>query len=338
MSKLRRRFPFAHAITLATCAALVLAACTPSATESGSSSPTESGAPAAADVTVGLTYVPDIQFAPFYVAEANGYYDEAGLDVTLRHHGANEGLFTAIEQGEEDVVVASGDEVLTQRAAGGDLSQITTLYERSPVALLVPEDSAVTTPADLAGLTIGVPGEFGATYLGLLTLLDGAGLSPADVTIQTIGYTQTTALLTGEVDAVMGYVNGDAVRLAAADLPVRALEPGALVSVGVALPDTTTLTPAQQAAFVTATLRGVEATIADPEAAVELAADFIPGMTSQARTDALAVLEATVPLLSVTGRTDEAEWDAMAQAMLVAGMITEIPPNGFSNAAVDAQS
>lgn len=327
-----------RALALGAAAALVLAACSPSGTDGGSGATSDAGeAPAATAVTVGLTYVPDIQFAPFYVAEANGYYDEAGLDVTLRHHGANEGLFTAIEQGEEDVVVASGDEVLTQRAAGGELVQIATLYDRSPVALLVPEDSAVEAPADLAGLTIGVPGEFGATYLGLLTLLDGAGLTPADVTIQSIGYTQTTALLTGEVDAVMGYVNGDAVRLAAADLPVRALEPGSLVSVGVALPDTSGLTPEQQAAFVTATLRGVEATIADPDAAVEIAGEFIPGMTIQARTDALAVLEATVPLLSTTGATDSAEWDAMAQAMLAAGMLTEVPEGGFSNAAVEQQ-
>lgn len=325
-------------LAAAAATAVLLAACsspTPAGDGGGDSTTAGSEAPATTAVTVGLTYVPDIQFAPFYVAEANGYYDEAGLDVTLRHHGANEGLFTAIEQGEEDVVVASGDEVLAQRAAGGDLVQIATLYERSPVALLVPEDSDVTDPADLAGLTIGVPGEFGATYLGLLTLLDGAGLAPSDVTIQSIGFTQTSALLTEEVDAVMGYVNGDAVRLEAAGLPVRGLEPEALVSVGVALPEDAELTPEQRAAFVDATLRGVSATVSDPEAAVEIAAEQIPGMTASARTDALAVLEATVPLLSAEGETDPAEWDAMAQAMLAAGMIEEIPEGGFDNSAVD---
>ncbi|TGO04686.1 ABC transporter substrate-binding protein [Serinibacter arcticus] len=326
------------ALTAAT-ALLAVAACTPAqdgtdpgGTSDGGTSDGDSSGAGTTPVTLGLTYVPDIQFAPFYVAEANGYYDEAGFDVELRHHGVNEGLFTAIEQGAEDLVVASGDEVLTERATGGDLAQIATLYQRSPVALLVPEDSAVETPDDLAGLTIGVPGEYGATWLGLLTLLDGAGLSTADVTVQSIGFTQTTALLNGDVDAVMGYVNGDAVRLAAAGMPVRALEPGALVSVGVALPDTSSLTPEQQEAFVTATLRGVEDTIADPEAAVEIAADVIPGMTSAARTDALAVLEATVPLLSSTGTTDPAQWDAMAEAMLAAGMIEAVPDGGYRNA------
>ncbi|GMA31283.1 ABC transporter substrate-binding protein [Litorihabitans aurantiacus] len=197
---------------LAVAAVLVLTACTG---EGDGDTPTDGAAP----VTLGLTYVPDIQFAPFYVAEANGYYDEAGLDVELRHHGANEGLFTAVEQGQEDVVVASGDEVLAQRAGGGDLAQIATLYGRSPVALLVPEDSDVTGPADLAGLRIGVAGEFGSTWLGLLEILDAGGLTTDDAVVTSIGFTQTTALLSGEVDAVMGYVNGDAVRLAAAGSP-----------------------------------------------------------------------------------------------------------------------
>lgn len=328
-----RRSRAAVAMTAAT-ALLTVAACTPAqegTDPSGTTGTSDGGTADATAVTLGLTYVPDIQFAPFYVAEANGYYDEAGFDVELRHHGSNEGLFTAIEQGQEDLVVASGDEVLTERASGGDLAQIATLYQRSPVALLVPEDSAVETPQDLTGLTIGVPGEYGATWLGLLTLLDDAGLSTTDVTVQSIGFTQTTALLNGDVDAVMGYVNGDAVRLAAAGMPVRALEPGALVSVGVAAPDTSELTPEQQAAFVAATLRGVEDTIADPEAAVEIAADVIPGMTSAARTDALAVLEATVPLLSTTGTTDAAQWDAMGQAMLAAGMIDAVPDGGYRN-------
>ena len=316
---------------LATAAlALTLAACsTPQ--EGGSSSSSGTAATELTEVTLGLTYVPDIQFAPFYVAAERGYYAEAGLDVTLRHHGANEGLFTAIDQGEEDLVVASGDEVLAQRAAGGDLAQIATLYETSPVALIAPADGGIADPADLTGLTIGVPGEYGSTYLGLLVLLDEAGLTPADVTIQSIGYTQTTALLTDQVDAVMGFRNGDAVRIAAAGTEVTMLDPGSLVSVGIAAPDSSDLDAAAQRAFIDATLRGVEDVIADPEAAVEIAAEYIPGMTQQAKDDAAAVLEATIPLLGTTGLTDEPTWAAMADAMLKAGMITEIPEGAFRN-------
>ena len=71
-----------------------------------------SGTGSAAKLTVGLTYVPNIQFAPFYVAQALGYYRDAGLDVTFHHHGASEDEFGALVGGKEDMIFAGGDEML----------------------------------------------------------------------------------------------------------------------------------------------------------------------------------------------------------------------------------
>lgn len=306
----------------------------PGVTE-GSTTPTAapSESASAADLTpvvLGLTYVPDIQFAPFYTALAEGYYAEAGFDVTLRHHGVNEGLFSALEAGEEDLVVASGDEVLASRAGGSDLQQVTTVYASSPVALIAPAGSAVAD-GDLAGHTIGVPGEYGSTYLGLQILLAEESLTLADVTVQNIGYTQVTALLTGQVDAVMGFVNSDAVRLAEAGVDVTTFPVRDLVSIGVAAPESTSLTSEQLAAFRSATMRGAGAVASDPEAALDVAATHIPGMTAAATEDARAVLAASVPLYGTDGVTDPARWEAMARAMLAAGMIEEIPSGGYIN-------
>lgn len=322
-------------------AALALTACstgsgtgasTDSATENSSSESEAATATTPTSLTVGLSYVPDIQFAPFYVAEDLGFYEEAGLDVTLRHHGAEEGIFTALEQGAEDVVVASGDEVLGQAAAGSDVVQIATLYATSPVALIAPEEAGITTAADLEGLTIGTPGEYGSTYLGLLTLLEEAGLGTDDVTIQSIGYTQTTALLTDQVDAVMGFSNGDGVRIAAAGTPVTVLEPPSLVSVGVATTGEEIESEAEAlTAFIEASVRGAQAAAEDPEGTVEIASGYISGMTADAREDALAVLEATIPLWSDGAETDLEVWQAMGEAMVGAGIIEEIPEGAVTN-------
>lgn len=295
--------------------------------ESATTDPAEETVP----IVLGLTYVPDIQFAPFYSALAEGYYAEAGFDVTLRHHGANEGLFSALEAGEEDLVVASGDEVLASRAGGSDLQQVATVYAQSPVALVAPVDGEVTQLEDLAGHTVGVPGEYGSTYLGLQMLLAEHDLTLDDITVQNIGYTQVTALLTRQVDAVMGFSNSDAVRLAEAGMPVRTFPVSNLVSIGIAAPESTPLTEEQLAAFRDATMRGAAAVAEDPAAAVEIAATHIPGMTSTARQDALAVIEASVELYGVDGITDPARWSAMADAMLAAGMIESIPSDGYLN-------
>lgn len=309
--------------------ALALAGCSAADTASTTSTTTSSGEPV--PLTVGLTYVPDIQFAPFYLADSLGYYEEAGLSVELRHHGASESLFGAIGEGTEDVVIATGDEVLAHRAGGGDLTMVGAVFGSSPVALIAPEDDEIASVADLRGASIGLPGEYGSTYLGLLMLLWDAGMDVADIDLQSIGYTQTTALLTGQVDAVMGYENGDAVRIAAGGTPVTTLLAQDLVSVGVAATDETVADQGEALdAFMAATLKGAAAISADLERAVEISSDYIPGMTQQAMDDALAVLEATVPLLSATGEIDQATWDAMGQAMLSAGMIDAVPDGGLA--------
>ncbi|MDO5683262.1 MAG: ABC transporter substrate-binding protein, partial [Propionibacteriaceae bacterium] len=111
--------------------------------------------------TLGLTYTPDIQFAPFYVAAEKGYFTDAGLDVTLRHHGANEQLFGAIQAGQEDMVYAGGAEFMQARSQGVPLVSVATYYQEYPVVLVVPQDSPIQSAADLKGRSVGVPGPFG---------------------------------------------------------------------------------------------------------------------------------------------------------------------------------
>jgi hypothetical protein len=140
---------------------------------------------------------------------------------TLRHHGSNEGLFTALLSGEEDYVLAGGDEVVQARSEGMDLVAIGQYYRSYPVTIIVPENSDIHTAADLAGRSIGVPGRFGESWFGLLAALAQAGLTQDDVSIVEIGYTQQAALTTGRVEAIIGFSNNDQVQFATAGIPTR---------------------------------------------------------------------------------------------------------------------
>lgn len=328
------------AVPAAMAGALLLAACTapgggaqtaPTDTAETAASADPTAEPTAAPValTIGLTYVPNVQFAPFYLAEANGYYAEAGLDVELRHHGGSESLFGAIASGQEDIVIAGGDEMLQARAEGTPLVSVATLYQEYPVALIVPAESDVTGVEDIEGLRIGIPGPWGQTWFGLLALLDAAGLAEDDVQIEHIGYTQQAALIAGQVDAVMGFVNNDAVQFEIAELPVRTIGIGAagdvpLVGIGLGTTDELIADESEAiAAFVAATLRGVEDVIADPAGAVEASADHIPGMTSAQHAAALATVEATIPLYGdASGQADLTAWRAMAAFMGERGLLS----------------
>lgn len=280
-------------------------------------------------VTLGLTYIPDIQFAPFYVAAAKGFYRDAGIDVTF-HHGIETNEFAAIASGQEDAIFAGGDEMLEARAASGlPLVDVATVFQKYPVALVMPADSPIHSVADLCGRTIGIPGHFGATYTGLLALLHSGGISAKDVTIQDIGFTQVAALLGHKVDAVMDYSNNGPVQLQRQGFAVRTLEVWKvqpLVSNGlVVLESTLRDHPDYVRALVSATLRGVRYTMDHPEEAVSLSAAYVsdlgqPGQAAQA----LAVLQATIPLWRSAGKlgyNDPGSWQSMMNFLQGAGLL-----------------
>lgn len=283
-------------------------------------------------LTVGLTYVPNIQFAPFYVADAQGYYKAAGLNVTFHHHNVGEDEFSALVAGKEDAIFASGDEVLGAQAQNVSVVDVATVWTKYPIALIVPASSSIQSPADLRGHTIGVPGEYGATYIGLLALLKNAGLSASDVKIQSIGYTQVSALLTHHVDAVMGYINNEPLQIKKAGMDVRTFDvAGAqpLISNGIAALQTTLdKKPDLIKALVKATLQGVAYTNAHPQEAVNISKKYVPGLSDPAAAaDALAVLQATIPLWQTTsgkpGNNDAQAWQSMESFLQTNGLLKQ---------------
>jgi NitT/TauT family transport system substrate-binding protein len=290
----------------------------------GSTAAAESNA-----LTVGLTYVPNIQFAPFYVAQSLGYYKAAGLNVTLRHHGANEDEFGALISGKEDLIFAGGDETLQARAQAQDIVYVAEVFTKYPVGLIVPASSSIQKVADLKGHSIGIPGKFGATYTGLLALLAKAGLKQDDVNIQTVGFTQVQALVTKKVDAVMGYLNNEPIQCQKQGLAVRTFDVSSaqpLVSNGIAaLRSQLSARPDQVKAFIAATLKAVDYSIAHPQEALEVSKASVPGLDDPANAaDALTVLKATLPLWEHSGKAgynDPAAWKSMADFMSAQGLV-----------------
>jgi NitT/TauT family transport system substrate-binding protein len=282
-------------------------------------------------LTVGLTYVPNIQFAPFYVAQALGYYKAAGLAVTLRHQGVNEGEFNAITAGQEDAIFAGGDEMLQAVSQGIHLTYVTEVYTQYPVALIVPASSSIHTAADLRGHTIGIPGLYGTSYIALKAFLQSAGLSQSSVNIEAIGYTQPAALLGHKVDAVIDYVNDGVSLYAKSNFPVRTLalqQP--IVSNGIGVRNTVLQSRGSDIrALIKATLQGVAYTITHPARAVQLSAPFVPGLSDPtASADALAILQATIPFWERSdgkplGYTSPTLWQEMYAFLRSGGQVTK---------------
>jgi ABC-type nitrate/sulfonate/bicarbonate transport systems, periplasmic components len=294
--------------------------------------------------TIGLTYIPNVQFSPFYVAEAADSYTAAGVDATLRHHGASEGLFTALVAGQEQFVVAGADEMLQARSQGMDLIAVSSYYRSYPVVVIVPADSQITTLADLKGHSIGVPGRYGESWFGLQVALRTAGLAESDVQIKEIGYTQQAALRGGKVDAIIGFSNNDLVQSALSSFAVRSIPitSGDVPLVGASLITTTAYAKAHPEvvrSVVAGTLAGISSVVADQANALTVSGDYIPGLDVAAtKLAAEATLTATLPLwtgsgTTIDGRLDSAQWAKMAEFMGANGLTATVqdPTLAMSN-------
>lgn len=291
------------------------------------------------NVSIGLGYIPDIQFAPFYVAKSKGYYSAAGLNVTF-HHGVVTDLIGSMTAGKNDFVFAGGDELLQARDKGVKAIDVATIFQKYPVSLIVPADSGIRTLQDLKGHSVGVPGPYGSTYTGLLALLYKAGLSLSDIKLQSIGYTQVAALVGHRVDAVMGYSNNEPLQLRNKGFTVRTFEVSnyqPLVSNGiVTTEDTFHGLSAEVRDFVQATLKGVKDVLANPSEAVDISKSYVPGMDVQ---QAKNVLQATLPIYQGTqspGYNDSASWQSMAQFLAAQKMIAPVQDlsQAYTNQAV----
>ncbi len=279
-------------------------------------------------VSIGLGYIPDIQFAPFYVAQSKGYYKAAGLDVTF-HHGIVPDLIGSMVLGHDTFVFAGGDEELVARSKNLQVVDVATIFRRYPVSLIVPANSPIQALNDLKGHTIGVPGPFGSTYTGLLALLYQAHLSLSDVKVQSIGFTQVAALIAHRVDAVMGYSNNEPLQLKSQGFDVRTFNVSdyqPLVSNGIITTvDTLHNQPQLVRNFVQATIKGLKDVIADPSGAVQISKSYVPNLNPD---KAMIVLRATIPIWQGNGQVmlgynDSATWQSM-ELFLAAQKI--IPP------------
>ena len=134
-------------------------------------------ASAADALTLQLKWVTQAQFAGYYVAKDKGFYDEAGLDVTIKAGGPDINPSQVIAGGGADVVVDWMPSALATREKGVPLVNIAQVFQKSGMMLTCRKDSGVATPADFPGKTLGV--WFGGNEYPFLNWMAKLGL-PTD--------------------------------------------------------------------------------------------------------------------------------------------------------------
>src|SRR5438445_5133302 len=159
----------------------------------GAATAPRTASPSLRMITIGMGFTPNVQFAPFYVADQRGYYRQAGLKIDF-NYASSPNLLELVGAGRMGLAIADGTDAIAAVAQGVPIVYVMAEYQRFPVAIFSLARSRIRSVADLRGRTIGVPGRYGATYAGLLAALHAASLSTKDVNIQSIGYTQVESV------------------------------------------------------------------------------------------------------------------------------------------------
>src|SRR5215813_4962190 len=132
------------------------------------------GANAADPLTLQLKWVTQAQFAGYYVAKAKGFYDEAGLDVTIKAGGPDVNPSQVIAGGGADVVVDWMPSALATREKGVPLVNIAQVFQKSGLMLTCRKDSGIKAPTDFKDKTLGV--WFGGNEYPFLNWMNKLGL------------------------------------------------------------------------------------------------------------------------------------------------------------------
>lgn len=269
-----------------------------------------------------MGFIPDPQYAPYYVAMDKGYFAEEGIEVEFDYSFETDGV-ALVGANELQFALVSGEQVVLARAQGLPLVYVLEWFQKFPIAVVSKASAGIGSPADLAGRNVGLPGFFGASYVGYVGLLSANGLDQADVNASEIGFNQVESLLTDQSEAVVVYANNEPVQLAARGEAVNVLHVADyidMVANGVITNEETIANnPELVQGFVRATLRGLADTLANPEEAYEISKKFVEGLDDSR----MNVLEASLGMWQAEqlGVTDPASWEQTQEVLLQMGLL-----------------
>jgi NitT/TauT family transport system substrate-binding protein len=240
-------------------------------------------------VTLFMTFVPNVQFSPVYVAERRGYFAEQGLTVSFEHGDEPVGV-DLIATGERDFGLISGEQVLAARANGRPVVSVYEWFQQFPVGIVYAQGTDIDRVQDLRGRNVGIPGRFGASYSGLTALLTANDMTEQDIDLEEIGFNAPEVFCVGGVEASVIYVNNEPLQIARL---AEAGQCGDVTAVGVfAVADAVDMVsnglitseamiaeqPERVAAMVRAFDAGLREAIQNPAQTYLISAEFVEGL------------------------------------------------------------
>jgi ABC-type nitrate/sulfonate/bicarbonate transport system substrate-binding protein len=258
-----------------------LASGAPSAAPSASAQATPPDQAAPSVVRLALDWTPNTNHTGFYVADANGWYADAGIDLEVLPYGgtAPEAVIAA---GQAECGISFQDSLTFAAAAGAPIRSVMAILQHTAQDIAVLADSAIQRPRDLDGKVyagFGYPNEV-PTLQAVIKADGGAGTFDT-VTLDTAAY---EALYNKRADFVITFTAWEGVEAALRGIELRDFKftdygfPDFYQVVLACNTEWLASQPDAARAFVGATVRGFELAASDPEGAAAILVEQNPGV------------------------------------------------------------
>lgn len=288
-------------------------------------------------ITMAMTFVPNVQFVPWYVAEEKGFFRDEGIEVHFDYRMDIDALpLTAA--GKMDFAIAGGDQVITARAQGIPVVYLASLYAKFPPTVVALAESGIHGPEDLRGKRVGLP-LYGTNLLAMKAIMSQTGLTETDLELVDIGYGQIAALTEGVVDAVVVFANNEPLKLRNMGYEITSIPSWdyfSLVGHGLITGEKMTAeAPDLVKKMVRATIRGMRYVLENPDEAFAVCLKHLPELGEEQKKQEKEVLLASMAIWeneytreSGLGHSDPEAWRESQELMAAAGLIGEITPIG----------
>lgn len=181
---------------LAAASALVLTGCTATDTADDSGGTADAGG--LTPVTLQLQWVAQAQFAGYYAAVDQGYYEDEGLDVSILEGGPDIVPQDVLASGDVDYAISWVPKVLGSIEQGANITDVAQIFERSATTQISFKDKGIEAPADLTGKNVGSWG-YGNEW-ELFAGMQKEGVEIGDINLIQQAF-DMTGFLAGDIDA-----------------------------------------------------------------------------------------------------------------------------------------
>ena len=279
---------------------------------------------AESSLTLMLDWFPNVDHMPIYVAQARGFFNQAGITVKIINPSDTADALKLAAAGKVDLAVSYEPQTLMAAARGIDVRVVGRLIGHPLCTLMYLKKSGFTSPGDLTGRTIGY------TVPGLMDVLMDAFAkinNIKDYQLVNVGFSIAPALGAGRVDAVMGpFKTYETVTMAHEGMDTGFFE---LVKWGIpdydelifiCSPKTLASQHKQIQGFVQAVAKAIDVIEASPDAAL---IDYFKALPDADQKVETAAFELTRPYYAEHQKCDRKAWQAFADFGLKHGLIEQ---------------